>query len=65
MDLETARHVARLGNATYRHPVPLADLIIAATAVRHGLTVLTRNMAQFKRLNVAAPDPFVRLPEDP
>jgi len=34
IDLETARHVARLSAATYRQPVALPDLIIAATAVR-------------------------------
>jgi predicted nucleic acid-binding protein len=63
-DLETARHVARLGAATYRQPLDLADLIIAATAVRHGLVVLTRNMDQFGRLDVPARDPFTRLPPD-
>jgi hypothetical protein len=64
IDLETARHVARLGAATYRQPVALPDLIIAATAVRHGFVVLTRNMSQFSRLDVAARDPFVDLPAD-
>jgi toxin FitB len=64
MDIETARHVARLSAATYRQPIPLADLIISASAVRHGLIVLTRNMGQFRRLAVAARDPFVDLPED-
>ena len=41
VDTETARHVARLGEMTHRQPVALADLIIAATAVRHGLVLLT------------------------
>ena len=52
MDTETARHLARLGAATYRQPVALPDLIIAATAVRHGLTVVTRNVGEFGRLGV-------------
>ena len=64
VDVETARHLARLAAATYRRPVPLADLIIAASAVRHGLIVLTRNMSHFGRLGVPARDPFVELPED-
>lgn len=64
VDLETARHVARLGAATHRKPVQLADLIIAASAVRHGLIVLTRNMGHFGRLGVPAHDPFVELPAD-
>jgi predicted nucleic acid-binding protein len=64
VDVEVARHVARLGEATYRQPVALADVIIAATAARHGLTVLTHNMSQFGRLPVAAHDPLVDLPPD-
>lgn len=57
VDLETARHIARLGERTHRQPVALPDLIIAATAVRHGLIVLTRNMREFGRLGVKARDP--------
>jgi predicted nucleic acid-binding protein len=64
MDVETARHIARLGEHTHQQPVALADLIIAATAVRHGLTVLTRNMSDFSRLSVPAQDPFRKLPPD-
>src|SRR5262245_12993789 len=64
VDLETARHVASLGELTYRQPVSLPDLIIAATAVRHGLTVLTRNMKEYGRLGVAARDPFIALPPE-
>jgi predicted nucleic acid-binding protein len=40
VDTDTARHVARLGEHTHRQPVARADLIIAATAVRHGLVLL-------------------------
>jgi predicted nucleic acid-binding protein len=58
MDIETARHLARLSAAAYRNPIALPDLIIAATAVRHGLTVLTRNMKDFEKLDVKALDPF-------
>lgn len=64
IDLETARHVARLGAAIYQQPVALPDLIVAATAVRHGLVVLTRNMREFGRLSVPARDPFAELPPD-
>lgn len=64
VDLETARHIARLGEATHRQPVALPDLIIAATAARHGLNVLTRNIREFKRLSVGAQDPFAVLPPD-
>jgi predicted nucleic acid-binding protein len=64
LDVETARLVARLGAATYRQPVGLADLIIAATAARRGLIVLTRNMRELGRLRVPAHDPFAELPPD-
>jgi len=64
IDIETARHVARLGAATYQQPVALPDQIIAATASRHGLVVLTRNLSEFGRFSVPARDPFVELPPD-
>lgn len=64
VDLETARHLARLGELTYRQPVALPDLIIAATAERHGLIVLTRNLGDFGRLSVPVRDPFLELPAD-
>ena len=64
LDIETARHVARLGAATYQQTVALPDLIIAATAVRHSLIILTRNLGDFGRLGVPARDPFVELPPD-
>jgi toxin FitB len=64
MDLEVARIVARLGAKTYRQPVALPDLIIAATAARHGMTILTHNMSDFGRLDVSARDPLVDLPPD-
>lgn len=40
-----------------RHP-GLADIIIAASAARHGFTVLTRNLRHFLPLGVDAVDPF-------
>jgi hypothetical protein len=39
-----------------------ADIIIAATAQRHGLTILSRNLRHFEALGVAVMDPFRRLP---
>lgn len=64
MDVEVVRHVARLGEFTHQQPVALPDLIIAATASRHGLTVLTRNKSDFGRLGVQARDPIASLPLD-
>jgi toxin FitB len=39
-----------------------ADLIIAATAQHHGLTILSRNLRHFEPLGVAVLDPFAKLP---
>jgi predicted nucleic acid-binding protein len=64
VDVETARHVARLVEMTHRQPIALPDLIIAATAARHGLVLLTHNMAHLGRLGIAARDPLVELPPD-
>ena len=64
VDTDTARHIARLGELVHRQPIGLPDLIIAATAVRHGLVLLTRNMSELGRLGIAARDPFIDLPPD-
>lgn len=39
-----------------------ADIAIAATAERHGLTLLTRNVRHFAPLGVSWHDPFAALP---
>jgi predicted nucleic acid-binding protein len=40
----------------------LADIIIAATARQHGLTILSRNLKHFEPLGVRVLDPFAALP---
>jgi len=58
-DLETARRwgalSATLGNRS-------ADLMIAATALEHGLTVVSRNISDFAPTGVAVLDPFSQPP---
>jgi predicted nucleic acid-binding protein len=58
-DLQTARRwgtlSAALGNES-------ADLMIAATALEHGLTVVTRNVSDFEPTGVGVLDPFSRRP---
>jgi predicted nucleic acid-binding protein len=39
-------------------PRPERDVLIAATASTRGLTVVTRNTADFERLGVALVDPW-------
>jgi toxin FitB len=39
-----------------------ADIIIAATAQHHGVTILSRNLRHFEPLGVVVLDPFVTLP---
>ena len=63
VDVQTALHVADLRNRSYQQPVELADVIIAATAARHGLIVLTHNVRDFEHLEVKVHDPFDTLPE--
>jgi len=43
--------------------IELPDLIIAATAAVHGLTVLTRNFKHISTTDVTALDPVVQSPE--
>ena len=47
------------------HDPGFADIIIAATAEAHGLTILTRNIRHFVPIGVAALDPFQALPPFP
>ena len=64
IDLETARRVGTLADrARSQGQAPgLADLAIAATALKHGYTVLTRNLRHFGSVGVPALDPGEALP---
>lgn len=56
MDAQTFRIWARL---MHRQSDTLyEDAMIAATAIRHGLTVVTRNVGDFKRFGVELLNPF-------
>lgn len=54
---------ALLDNARGQGQSPgFADIVIAATARRHGLTILTRNLRHFTPLGVPVLNPFAALP---
>jgi predicted nucleic acid-binding protein len=44
------------------HSLGFADIAIAATACRQGLTILSRNERYFAAMDVAVIDPFQKLP---
>src|SRR6266478_6169951 len=58
-DLRAARRWGALSTALGNDS---ADLMIAATALEHGLTVVTRNLSDFEPTRVAVLDPFSRRP---
>lgn len=55
VDVPVARRAARLH---VPDPRPERDALIAATAVVHGLTVITRNVADFESMGVALINPW-------
>jgi toxin FitB len=58
-DLRAARHWGSLSAALGNDSV---DLMIAATALENGFTVVTRNASDFEPTGVAVLDPFSRRP---
>lgn len=64
VDLSVARTAAAITdrNAARGLDPGLADVVIAATALAHGMTLLTRNLRHFIGSGVSAVDPFERLP---
>jgi toxin FitB len=58
-DLQSARRWGRLSAALGNES---ADLMIAATALEHGLAVVTRNVSDFVPTGVTVLDPFHRQP---
>ncbi|MCK6453348.1 MAG: type II toxin-antitoxin system VapC family toxin [Alphaproteobacteria bacterium] len=64
-DVEVARVAGSLSDRSRAlgRPSGLADVIIAATSIRHRLTLLTRNLRHFEPLGVATHDPFLALPD--
>lgn len=58
---QLAGELSDLARAKGRPP-GFADIAIAATAKRHGLTILSRNLKHFEPLGVPVLDPFAALP---
>ena len=63
-DLSVARMAAAIAdqNASRGLDPGLPDIVIAATTLAHGMTLLTRNIRHFVASGVTAIDPFDRLP---
>ena len=59
VDVAVARRSARLH---VPNPRPVRDGLIAATALVHGMTVVTRNVADFEPTGVAVLNPWERVP---
>ena len=55
VDVAVAR---RCGGLHAAQPRPASDALIAATALVHGLTVVTRNVADFEHMGVALLNPW-------
>ena len=64
VDTPTARVAGRLSDRArgQGHAPGFADIVIAATARQHALTILSRNARHFAPLGVPVLDPFVELP---
>jgi predicted nucleic acid-binding protein len=52
---------AQWGRMSAIRPVPVVDALLAATAARHGLTLVTRNERDVAGLGVAVLNPFRRM----
>ena len=55
VDTATSRRWGRLSASIHNQDI---DLLIAATALEHGLTVVTRNVRHFARTGTTVFDPF-------
>jgi toxin FitB len=64
LDVEVALALARLAEAIRPKVIERTDLIIAATAQVHRLTVLTRNTRHFEPTGVPVIDPTRSLPKE-
>lgn len=62
VDLNVAVVAGEMLDAARSFAPGYPDILIAATARVHGMTVLTRNERHFAPLGVDVVDPFVRLP---
>lgn len=64
LDAAVALAAARLADAARPAVIEWKDLVIAATAKAHGLTILTGNLRHFAPTGVPALDPSTELPPD-
>lgn len=57
--LPVSKEISELwGTIRAQHPEPALDKLIAATAISHGLTIVTRNVRDFEKVGVKLINPF-------
>ncbi|SAK97956.1 PilT domain-containing protein [Caballeronia calidae] len=57
--LPVSKEISELwGTICAQHPEPALDKLIAATAISHGLTIVTRNVRDFEKVGVKLINPF-------
>ena len=54
----TAEISMRWGELSALRPIPVIDSLLAATALEHGLTLVTRNTKDFDGLGISIVNPF-------
>ena len=64
VDGTIARRLPEIGARIFPQNIGWPDLIIAATADVHGLTVLTRNVRRFEPTGNRVVDPLAQIPPD-
>jgi toxin FitB len=64
LDANVALRISHLIGHVWSMTIELTDIIIAATADIHNLTILSRNLRHFVPTGVSVIDPIVQLPPD-
>ena len=64
IDAQTAQRWGAMVGERKGRPLPVIDSLIAATALVHSLSVVSRNVSDFERCGVVCDDPWAMAPSD-